>query len=180
MSGATELLATSRWAIDPSRTTVGFAIKHMLVATVRGRFTDFEGTVERTDDGLAASGAVRAASVDTGEPIRDANLRGPGFFDSDRHPEIRFASERVEPADDGAVLIAGSITIAGTTRPLRLHVTVEPDGGPDRARLRARGVLRRSEFGIESASLLDSGVSDKVDLLLDVRARRLDDPPPDK
>ncbi|GIK77324.1 MAG: polyisoprenoid-binding protein [Acidobacteria bacterium] len=178
MSSTAELLATGRWAIDPSSSTVEFAIKHMLVATVRGRFLDFEGTIDRDDGGLAASGAVRAASVDTGEPVRDANLRGPGFFDSGRHPEIRFASESAEPADDGAVLITGPITIAGTTRPLRLLVAVEPDGGVDRVRLRARGVLRRSEFGIESASLLDAGVSDKVDLALDVRARRLDDPPP--
>jgi len=178
MSGAAKLLATGRWAVEPSRSTVGFSIKHMLVATVRGRFTDFEGTIERADDGLVASGTVRAASVDTGEPIRDANLRGPGFFDSDRHPEIGFVSERVEPDDDGAVWITGSITIAGTTRPLRLRVTVEPDSAIDRARLRVRGVLRRSEFAIESESLLDAGVSDKVELLLDISARRLDDPPP--
>lgn len=177
MSEAPGLLAAGRWTIEPARSTVGFAIKHMLVATVRGRFTDFEGTVECADDGLAASGVVRAASVDTGEPVRDANLRGPGFFDTDRHPQISFASERVERTDDGAVSVIGSITIAGTTRPLRLRVALEPDDDDDdRVRLRARGTLRRSEFGIESASLLDSGVSDKVDLLLDVSARRLDDP----
>ncbi len=176
MSGAPGLLATGRWTIEPARSTVGFAIKHMLVATVRGRFTDFEGTVECTDDGLVAAGAVRAASVDTGEPVRDTKLRGPGFFDADRHPQISFASERVERTGDGAASIIGPITIAGTTRPLRLRVAVEPDGGGDRVRLRARGTLRRSEFGIESASLLDSGVSDKVDLVLDVSARRLDGP----
>lgn len=177
MNGSPELLATGRWTIEPSRSTVGFAIKHMLVATVRGRFTDFEGTVEGADDGLVASGSVRAASVETGEPVRDRNLRGPGFFDTGRHPEIRFSSESVEPADDGAFWVSGPITIAGTTRPLRLRVAIEPDDGSDLVRLRARGVLRRSEFGIESASLLDAGVSDKVELTLDVSARRLDGPP---
>lgn len=173
MSGAPELLATGRWTIDPSRSTVGFAIKHMLVTTVRGRFSDFEGVVDCVDDELVASGTVRAASVDTGDPVRDRNLRGPGFLDADRHPEIRFTSESVEPADDGAVWVTGPITIAGATRPLRLRVAVESGGGSGCASIRARGVLRRSEFGIESASLLDSGVSDKVDLVLDVSARRL-------
>src|SRR4051812_10460624 len=84
------------WTVDPSHSNVGFAVKHMGIATVRGEFKDFEGMLEISDDlsSAKARGAVRAASVDTNEPQRDAHLRSPDFFDAAAFPELAFESTR--------------------------------------------------------------------------------------
>src|SRR5512134_3480549 len=90
------------WTVDPVHSKVGFAVKHMGVATVRGEFRDFEGTLEIGDDleSARAHGTVKAASVDTNQEQRDEHLRSADFFDAENHPELRFESKRIEALDD--------------------------------------------------------------------------------
>jgi hypothetical protein len=88
---------TGTWHVDPAHSSIAFEIKHMMIATVRGRFNEFEGTIIAAEDiaDSRAFGKVKAASIDTGQPDRDAHLRSADFFDAERYPET--PRERPQP-----------------------------------------------------------------------------------
>src|SRR6516165_11172032 len=143
------------WAIDPAHSKVGFAVKHMGIATVRGEFTEFEGTLEIGDEvsGAKVYGTVKAQSVDTNEPQRDDHLRSPDFFDAARFPEIRFESTKIEALDDEEYHITGKLTIHGVTNEIVLHAEVQGTDvdpwGNERAGLEITGQLSRSDYGMK-------------------------------
>jgi polyisoprenoid-binding protein YceI len=167
------------WRIDPAHSKVGFAVKHMGVATVRGEFGEFEGSLEVGDD-LAtskATGSVKTASVDTNQDARDQHLRSADFFEVETYPEISFASTSIEKIDDETVKIIGDLTMHGETNPVELDaelggVEVGPEG-EKRTGLEVTGTLSRKEWGMKFNAALGSGnavVSDKVKLTLDIAA----------
>jgi polyisoprenoid-binding protein YceI len=176
MSLTSTAVPTGTWAIDPAHSKVGFAVKHMGIATVRGVFGEFSGSVEVGDE-IRAAGTVRTASVDTNEPQRDDHLRSPDFFHADEHPELTFTSTRIEPVDDDTFAITGDLTIHGVTREITLRadvqgVDVDPWGN-ERVGLEVTGQLSRGDFGMTFNQALGSGnvlVSDKVKLALDISA----------
>jgi polyisoprenoid-binding protein YceI len=167
------------WTVDPSHSKVGFAVKHMGIATVRGEFKDFEGVLEISDDlsSAKARGTVKAASVDTNEPQRDAHLRSADFFDAETYPELAFESTRIEAIDDETFRITGNLTLHGVTNEIVL--TAEINGtdidpyGNEKVGLDITGQLSRGEFGMKFNQALGSGnmlVADKVKLALDISA----------
>jgi polyisoprenoid-binding protein YceI len=167
------------WVADASHTTIGFAVKHMGIATVRGEFKEFEGALEIGDDLSTARawGTVRAASVDTGEAKRDEHLRSPDFFDAAAHPELTFASRRVEAVDEDAFRIVGDLTLHGVTNEIVLTAEVQgadvDPWGNERVGLEITGELSRAAYGMRFNQALGSGnalVGDKVKLALDVSA----------
>lgn len=165
---AATVVPVATWTVDPRRSTVGFKIRHLLIATVRGRFTDFEGTLEVGERGpLRACGTVRTATIDTGDPIRNERLSGPEFFDTATSSEMRFVSMSVEPVDGETLRIVGDLTIRDTTREVELRARRTAAVG-ERLELDVDGELSRSDFGIESAQLLEAGISDRVELALHV------------
>jgi polyisoprenoid-binding protein YceI len=111
MSTATPTLAGT-WAVDPANSKVGFAVKQMGIATVRGEFTEFQGILDLAS--ATVQGTVIAASVDTNEPRRDEHLRSPDCFDVERHPELAFRSTSVEPVDETTFRILGELTLHGS------------------------------------------------------------------
>jgi polyisoprenoid-binding protein YceI len=149
------------------------------IATVRGEFTAFEGTLELGDDLSSAKvrGTVMAASVDTNEPQRDAHLRSADFFDADAYPELTFESTRIEPVEDDTFRITGELTMRGVTNELVLiaeinGVDVDPFGN-EKIGLEVTGQLSRGDYGMTFNQALGSGnvlVSDKVKLALDLSA----------
>ena len=180
MSTAVHPVATtSTWIIDPVHSNVEFAIRHLMITTVRGRFTDVQGTVV-IDDADPAKGSVDvtvgAASIDTREPQRDAHLRSADFFDVEKFPTITFRSTAIrDVADDGFTLV-GDLTIHGVTREVVLDATSEgrardPWGG-DRAGFHATTKIKRSDFGLTWNQLIETGglaVADDVKITLDVQ-----------
>jgi polyisoprenoid-binding protein YceI len=175
------LVPAGTWSVDPAHSSVEFSVKHMGIATVRGRFREFEGSVIIGEDltSSRATGSVKVASIDTGEPDRDAHLRSPDFFDADRFPEIAFESTRVEPIDDESSRVFGNLTMHGITREVKLDVVYEgadtDPWGNERVGLSAVGVLKRSDFDMKFNQALGSGnmlVGDKVNIALDISAVR--------
>jgi polyisoprenoid-binding protein YceI len=178
MSTAT-IAPTGTWNVDATHSRVGFAVKHLGIATVRGTFKEFEGTLEIGDDLSTAKayGTVKTASVDTNEPARDEHLRNADFFDAENHPEITFESTSIESTGGDELRITGDLTINGVTNEVVLDAElggteVDPWGN-DRVGLEATGQISRSDYGIKFNMALGSGnvaVGDKVRLSLDISA----------
>jgi polyisoprenoid-binding protein YceI len=180
-TAAPALIPTGTWTIDPAHSGVEFQVKHMGIATVRGKFTEFEGTLEIGDGPAAAKayGTVKVASIDTNEAQRDEHLRSADFFDAATHPELRFESTRIEALDDEAYRITGELTLHGVTKEIVLHADVQGTDvdpwGNDRVGLEVTGELSRGEYGMKFNQALGSGnmlVADKVKLSLDISAIR--------
>jgi polyisoprenoid-binding protein YceI len=175
----TSLIPTGTWTVDAAHSSVEFGVKHMGIATVRGKFTDFEGTLEVGDDlaSSSARGTVEVASITTDEEQRDAHLRSADFFHVDEHPEIRFESTRIEAIDDESSHIIGNLTMRGVTREVRLQAVVQGTDvdpwGNERVGLEVMGVLKRSDFDMTFNQVLGSGnvlVGDRVNVSLDISA----------
>jgi len=175
----TTAVPTGTWTVDPSHSKVGFAVKHMGIATVRGEFTEFEGTLEVGEDLSAARayGTVKVATIDTNEPQRDGHLRSPDFFEAERYPEMRFESTRIEAVDDESFRIIGDLTLRGVTNEIVLLAEVQGTDvdpwGNERVGLEITGQLSRGDYGMKFNQALGSGnmlVADKVKLALDISA----------
>lgn len=170
------------WTVDPAHSSVAFEVKHMMISTVRGHFGEFGGTLEAAEDDPSNSrieGWVKAASIDTGNPERDAHLRSAEFFDAERHPMIRFASTRIQHVEGGTYRVAGDLTIRDVTRQVEMDATVEGAAedpwGNERVGIRVRGTIDRTEFGLTWQQRLAQGgllVGEEVKILIDVSAVR--------
>jgi polyisoprenoid-binding protein YceI len=176
MSVTSTIVPTGTWTVDPAHSKVGFSVKHMGIATVRGVFGEFSGTLEVGDE-VTASGSVTTASVNTNEQGRDDHLRSPDFFGAEEHPELTFTSTRIEADGDDGFTVIGDLTIHGVTREVRLEaevqgVDVDPWGN-ERVGLEITGQLNRGDFGMTFNQALGSGnllVGEKVKLALDIAA----------
>ena len=86
------VIPTGTWTVDPAHSSVEFSVKHMGIVNVRGKFTEFEGALEMKQDmdACRVRGAVKVASIDTGDSGRDEHLRSPDFFNAQEFPEITF------------------------------------------------------------------------------------------
>ncbi|HEX4732649.1 MAG TPA: YceI family protein [Solirubrobacterales bacterium] len=167
------------WRIDPAHSKVGFAVKHMGVATVRGEFEQFDGSLVVGTDlaSSKATGSVQTASVDTKQEPRDNHLRSADFFEVDKYPELTFSSTSIERVDDETVKITGDLTMHGETHPIELEAELGGiETGPEgetRTGLEVTGQLSRGDWGMKFSAALGSGnaiVSDKVKLTLDIAA----------
>ncbi len=178
---ATATLAhTGTWTVDAAHSKVGFAVKHMGIATVRGEFGEFDGTLELTEDlsGARAYGTVKTASIHTNQEQRDEHLRSPDFFDAAAYPEITFQSTAIEQVDEDTYKITGQLTLHGVTKEIVLQAEVQgtetdPNTGNERIGLEVSGQLSRGEYGMAFNQALGSGnmlVADKVKLALDIAA----------
>lgn len=168
------------WNIDPSHSTIGFSVKHMMIATVRGHFTEFAGSITIDDaSGTVISGIVQAGSIDTNEPQRDEHLRSGDFFDAANYPQILFTSTGIERRGDGQYALVGDLTIKDVTRQVTLDATVNGEGvdpwGNQRLALEARGQINRKDYGLNWNQLLETGgvlVGEKVTITLDLSTVR--------
>lgn len=182
---APEVTGVARWEIDPVHSEIAFSVRHMMVATVRGRFNQFQGVIE-FDPAHPESGRVEvtidAASIDTRNEQRDNHLRSPDFLNVEQYPTITFVSKRIEPLGDNRFRVVGDLTIRGVTREVALEaeflgVGKDPWGG-ERAGFTARTKLNRHDFGASWNVALEAGgflVGDTLDVTIDIEAVRKPD-----
>jgi polyisoprenoid-binding protein YceI len=166
------------WTLDPAHTSVSFSAKHLGVATVRGQFKKVDAQVELDDpnDPTTAGGKVivDAASIDTGNQMRDDHLRGADFLEVEDFPTITFEVKSVRPKGDGMYEVIGDLTIRGVTKEIRLDyehngVVTDPYGNT-KVGGTLTGVIDRTDWGLKWNVPLGGGgllVSEKVKLEID-------------
>ena len=177
--------APTTWKVDPAHTDVGFTVRHIF-SKVHGVFHDVEGTIvfdEADTSAIKVDASVKAVSVDTGNDERDSDLRGPSFFEVDKHPTLSFKSTKVTKAGKGKYKVAGDLTMHGVTKPVVFEaeflgasaVGVDGQSWGTKAGFSATTVVNRKDFGINWNKTLDNGslmVDDMVTIAIDIEASK--------
>jgi polyisoprenoid-binding protein YceI len=175
----TAIATKTTYSIDKAHSEATFQVRHLLTR-VRGRFSDFEGTIEydqeRPEDS-SASITVRAASVDTNERDRDAHLRSADFFDVETYPALTFRSTAIARKGTAGFELAGDLTIHGVTRPVTFDVNflgkAKDPWGNERIAFEAEATVNRKDYGLNWNAALETGgflVGDEVKISLSVQA----------
>ncbi|MET0300309.1 MAG: YceI family protein [Flavitalea sp.] len=173
-------MAIRKWVLDPVHTQIQFKVKHMMISTVTGSFSDYEGTVETEEEDFMKAKVNFSAEVNslsTGSADRDAHLKGPEFFDAAKHPLITFKATKYESVDDdGSYELYGDLTVKGVTRSLRLDVefggVVKDPWGNTKAGFTINGKVNRKDFGLEWNVVTEAGgilVGEEVKIALEVQ-----------
>lgn len=167
----------STWSIDASHTTVEFAVKHMMVATTKGRFTGVSGTIQIDDQDLSRSKVeveIDASTISTGDPNRDGHLKSGDFLEVETHPKLTFVSSRVTPKGGDDYEVEGDLTIRGVTKPVTLKVEKLGGGktpfGTEIQAYEAKTKINRKDFGLTWNVAIETGgllVGDEVKISID-------------
>lgn len=184
---APALAHAADWAIDPAHSTAGFAVKHMMVSTVRGEFGKIGGTVSWTRPDYSDAKVdvtIDATTINTREPKRDAHLRSPDFFDVAKFPTLTFKSKRVEKAKEkGHVTLVGDLTIHGVTKEVAFDVTgptpeMKTPFGTVAVGAEAQAKINRKDFGLNWNKALEAGgVLVSEDVTIDINLELSKKPP---
>jgi polyisoprenoid-binding protein YceI len=169
--------APATFNLDASHSTAGFAVKHLVISSVRGEFRTFSGVVQ-LDDADPTKSTVEATidvnSLDTHVADRDAHLKSPDFFDTAKFPTVTFKSTKVAKAGKDALKVTGDLTLHGVTRPVTLDVKTSPEVkgmfGETRRAFAATTKISRKDFGLTWNKLVEAGpaVGDEVVITLDL------------
>ena len=175
-------MSTERWQIDSSHSGIHFAVRHLVIAKVRGQFSRWTGALEAPGGDFSRASlevVIDASSIETGVGDRDTHLRSADFFDVERHPEITFTSTGVTPTDADRLRVDGALTIKGITREVTLDVEVlgraKDPWGNERAAFSATTSINRQEFGLTWNQVLETGgvmVGERIDITIDIEAVR--------
>jgi polyisoprenoid-binding protein YceI len=163
--GGVELPPPGAWTIDPAHSTVGAVAQHLGISSVHGRFTEFSGRVEIAED-LEKSGVeavIQAASIDTGNGMRDSHLKSADFLDVERFPVLTYQSTGLTPAGADRWTVHGKLSLHGVIREVDLDLTYlgtgpDPWGGV-RAAFRATAQLRREDFAMNYNQVVAAGIA---------------------
>ena len=175
ITATTPIPAGTTWNVDTVHSNIGFAVKHMVVSTFRGRFEDYDATLTAQADGsLRLEGRVSADSISVKDDNLAAHLKAPDFFDTERHPYITFNSTLVR-ASDGALIVDGELTIKGNTRPIEARGTItEPHvtfGDVEKVGIELEAIVDRTEYGLDWNAPLPKGgfaLANEVKLIVEL------------
>lgn len=171
-------MKTTTWTVDQSHSEVQFKVKHLVITTVTGSFTDFSGKVQAGEDFANAdiSFEINAGSVSTNNEQRDGHLKSADFFEVEKYPKIVFKGNSLTRKSNDEFELKGELTIKGVTRPVTLAVeyggvTTDPWGAV-KAGFEIKGVINRKDFGLTWSATTEAGglvVSDDVRLAINVQ-----------
>src|SRR5271168_152536 len=165
--------ASSTWQVDPAHTAAQFAVKHLMISTVRGAFKGVTGTVAWDDQDVTKSSVnvtIDATTIDTGTPARDGDLKSDKYFDVAKFPTITFKSTKIEQAGAGKLKVTGDLTIHGVTKSVVLDVdgpsaSIKDPWGNTRAAIGATTKVNRQDFGVSGAG---TAVGDDISITIDM------------
>jgi polyisoprenoid-binding protein YceI len=173
-------MTTQNWNLDTAHSAIGFSVRHMVVAKVRGRFGSWSGQLDFDPEDLVKSRVsveIEATSIDTGVADRDAHLKSPDFLDAESFPTLSFRSTRVESTGGNQYRIFGELTIRDVTKEVVLDAVYADAGkdpwGNERVAFSASTSVNRKDYGLTWNQALEAGgvlVGDKVEIDIEVQA----------
>ena len=177
---AYEPIPAGDYKIDPAHSHIGFAVRHLEINWVEGRFKDFEGTVHYDDKDVTRSSVeftAKVESIDTGIAPRDKHLRTADFFEVEKYPTLTFKSTGVERKGKDAFVLHGDLTLKGVTKPVQLPFkitgAVKDPWGNTRFGVEAQTKINRRDFGINYGNAFAGGgldVGNEVTINLQLEA----------
>jgi polyisoprenoid-binding protein YceI len=166
------------WTIDTAHSEIGFKVKHLVISSVSGKFTSFEGTLKAEKDDFTDARISFSADIDsihTGNEQRDGHLKSADFFDAAAHSKLTFTAAGLQHESGSDYIVTGDLTIRGVTKVLTLNVEF---GGIQKnlygqtvAGFEISGKINRQDFGLTWSAVTEAGglvVSDEVKLLFNV------------
>jgi len=175
MTTATKTL----WKIDPTHSEVQFKVKHLVISTVTGSFSSYDGKIEAVGDDFENAEATFTADIDsisTNNEDRDQHLKSDDFFNAEEYPQLKFESTNFEKVGESEYKVSGDLTIRDVTKQVELDVvhggTVEDPYGQTKAGFEVSGIINRKEFGLSWSAVTEAGkvvVGDKIKLQLNVQ-----------
>mgnify|MGYP003552276873 FL=1 len=175
-------MATTKWAIDPTHSEIGFKVKHMMFTNVSGTFAAYDATITTEDDNFENANFEFSANIDsisTNNTDRDNHLKSADFFDADNFPKLTFkASSFTKDGDDYE--ITGDLSIKEVTKPVKFHVEfsglMKDPWGNTKAGLNIYGKINRKDWGLNWNSALETGgvlVGEEVKLNIELQLIKL-------
>jgi polyisoprenoid-binding protein YceI len=168
------------YTIDYQHSDVGFSVRHMVFAKVRGHFTKWTADLAFDAADPAKSSVkvtIDTSSIDTREPQRDGHLKSADFLEAEKFPQLTYKSTKVETVGDKKFAVSGDLTIRGVSKPVRLDVeelgTGKDPWGNQRVAFVAKTRISRAEWGLKWNQALEAGgvlVGEHVDIEIDVEA----------
>lgn len=164
-------LAADTYTIDGAHSSANFAVKHMGISTVHGRFTDVSGTIlfdQQAPEKSSVTAIIKSASITTDNASRDKHLNTPDFFDTATFPEIKFKSTSIRTAGEGKYVAVGNLTIRDVTKPVEIPFTLaQGKGMKGEPRLGAEGTLKINRYDYH-VSYDPTGVGVSKDVTIDL------------
>lgn len=175
--------SAATWQIDPSHSQASFAVKHMMISTVRGDFSQVTGTVEydgKDVSTIKVDVSIDVSTVDTRDAKRDAHLKGPDFFDVANNPKMTFKSKKAIPGGAGKFQLVGDLMIRGVSKEVVLDVEgptpeIKDPWGNIKTGASATARINRQDFGVKWNMPLGTGglvVSNEVAITIDLEVGR--------
>jgi len=178
--GTTEEAVKIKWGVDPTHSEIAFKVKHLMITTVTGKFSEYDCVIYSTGEDIMTAEVdfwLDPASVSTGDAKRDEHLKSPDFFDVENFKQINFTGNTIESVDkDGSYELWGDLTIKGIKRQIKLDVefggVMKDPWGNEKAGISLNGKINRKDWGLNWNAALEAGgllVSDEVRISCEVQ-----------
>ena len=157
-------MSTTKWALDPTHSELGFKIKHLMISNVSGVFSKFDVQTETSSDDFSdaeVTANIDVTSINTNNSQRDEHLRNADFFAAETHPNMVFKSTKVEKLNSDTFNLFGDLTIKDVTKPVKLSVEfngiAKDPWGNIKAGFTVDGKINRKDFGITYNAVMETG-----------------------
>lgn len=176
---STETLTATKWVLDTTHSEIKFKVRHMMITNVTGSFNELNASIEGFDDSFENATVefiAQTSSVDTANEQRDGHLKSADFFDSEKYPEMKFASTKIVKKSDSDFEMHGNLTIKDVTKEVSLKVEFgginKDPWGNMKAGFSVEGKINRKDFGLNWNAALETGgvlVSDEVKIMGEIQ-----------
>lgn len=173
----------AQFQLDKMHSEVNFKVKHLMISTVSGLFSDFDSTVETDGEDFTNAKinfTVNTNSISTNNSQRDEHLKSADFFDSANHPMMSFTSTELKKSDNETYVLTGDLNIRGNVKSVKLNVNYEGKMvdfyGNEKHGFEVSGVINRKEFGLAWSAVTEAGgivVSDEVKIIANIQYQKI-------